>query len=391
MNILEVCDDFPPFATGGIGNTVFALVKEWHKIGVNVHVICVGSSSSVSTKLEAGVRVTRIPRPDFPPRTLWFQLKGLRLLQRYLSSADVVHAHTSTCGLMALANRNPRRPWVITNHGLMRRVFLLNLFRPIAGRVFRDDLVHTFGFPYTESLFRLEQGLADHFVFVARHVLNDAERLFGASFARKSSSIWAPMGESGFAYGTKPKSKRFTYAFIGRLYWYKGAGFLLNAFAHLARHDENIALRLYGGLTGGPLEGAVRKHVKELGLVNRVKFMEHMDHEAMLSNISSDVDVVVHPSLYEACPIAVLEAMSLGKPLIVSDLPWSQEFVTNGVTGLRAKLDQTSLSSQMQTLREDEALRLRLGSNARAFTKLNFRPKVIAREYLDLFEKMSGP
>ncbi len=390
MNILEICDDFPPFATGGIGNTVFALVTEWERIGVNVHVICVGSSRYVSTKSEAGVTVTRIPRPDFPPRTLWFQLKGLRLIQRYLARADVVHAHASTCALIAMANRKPRRPWIITNHGLMRRVFLMNLFRPMARRVFRDDLVHTFGFPYTESLFRLEQGLADHFVFVARHVLNDAQRLFGSSLGRKSSSIWAPMGESGFTYGAKPKSKRFTYAYIGRLYWYKGAGFLLNAFAHLARHDENIALRLYGGLTGGPLEGVVRKRVKELDLGNRVKFMGHMDHEAMLSDIASEVDVVVHPSLYEACPIAVLEAMSLGKPLVVSDLPWSQEFVKNGVTGLRAKLDETSLSSQMQTLREDETLRSHLGTNARAFTKLKFRPKLIAKEYLDLFDKMSG-
>jgi glycosyltransferase involved in cell wall biosynthesis len=390
MNVLEVCDDYPPFTTGGIGNTVFALVKEWHRIGVNVHVICVGSGSSVSTKFEAGVRVTRIPRPEFPPRTLWFQLKGLRLLQRYLSSADVVHAHGSTCGLMALANRKPRRPWIMTNHGLMRRVFLLNLFRPIPGRVFRDDLVHTFGFPYTESLLRLELSLADHFVFVARHVLNDAQKLFGTSLARKSSSIWAPMGESGFAYGPKPNSKRFTYAFIGRLYWYKGAGFLLNAFARLATQDENVALRLYGGLTGGPLEGVVRKRVNELGIVDRVIFQRHMDHEAMLSDISSKVDVVVHPSLYEACPIAVLEAMSLGKPLIVSDLPWSQEFVKNGVTGLRAKLDVTSLSSQMQTLREDDALRSHLGTNARAFTKLKFRPEVIAKEYLDLFDKISS-
>jgi len=199
------------------------------------------------------------------------------------------------------------------------------------------------------------------------------------------------MGESGFAYGAKPKSKQFTYAYIGRMYWYKGVGFLLNAFAHLARHDENIALRLYGGLTGGPLEGVVRKRVRELGLVNRVTFMRHMDHEAMLSDISSEVDVVVHPSLYEACPIAVLEAMSLGKPMVVGDLPWSQEFVKDGVTGLRSKLDEMSLSSQMQKLRGDEALRSHLGTNARAFTKLKFRPEVIAKEYLDLFDKLSGP
>jgi glycosyltransferase involved in cell wall biosynthesis len=132
------------------------------------------------------------------------------------------------------------------------------------------------------------------------------------------------------------------------------------------------------------------RRVKELGLGNRVEFKDVMDHEAMLSEISSEVDVVVHPALYEGCPIAVLEAMSLGKPLIVSDLPWSHELVKNGVTGLRSKLDAASLSSQMERLREDEALRSYLGTNARTFTRLNFHPEVIAREYLDLFDKLSS-
>jgi glycosyltransferase involved in cell wall biosynthesis len=264
------------------------------------------------------------------------------------------------------------------------------LSRPIAGRVFQDDLAYTFGFPYTECLLRLEQRLADHMVFVGRHLLSDARILYGTSVARKSSSIWAAVGESGFAYGPKPLTKRFTYAFLGRLYWLKGAVFLLNAFRRLARLNEGVVLRLYGGLTGGALEGMIRRRVKELGLGNCVEFRGWMEHEAMLSEISSQVDVMVHPSLYEACPIAVLEAMSLGKPIIVSELPWSHEFVTDGVTGLRSKLDESSLSSEMERLLKDEELRSRLGKNARAFSLSNFHPEVIAREYLDLFDKLLG-
>ncbi|MGA2973243.1 MAG: glycosyltransferase family 4 protein [Candidatus Bathyarchaeia archaeon] len=388
MNILEICDDYPPFTEGGVGNTVFALVQEWKRIGVNVHVLCVGSGRYASTRSEAGLTVTRIPRPDIPPRPLWFQIKGLRLLQPYLAGADIVHGHVSSCALMAMANRTPKRPWVVTVHGLPRRTFPLYLLRPVAGRVFRDDLVYTLGFPLTESLFRLEQCLADHLVFVSRHDLNDAHLLYGASLAGKSSSIWAPVGESGFTYGAKPRTKRFTYAYVGRLYWHKGVNLLLNAFGRLVRQNGDVVLRLYGGLTGGPLEGMMRRRVRELGLGNCVEFKGWMKHEEMLSEISSEVDVMVHPSLYEACPIAVLEAMSLGKPIIVSDLPWSQEFVTDGATGLRTKFDESSLCSQMKELRENNELRSHLGTNARAFIKSGFHPEVIAREYLNLFDKL---
>ena len=63
MNVLEICDDYPPFATGGVGYTVFALTQEWKKMGVNVHVLCVGSDRYPSTRSEAGVTVTRSSSP----------------------------------------------------------------------------------------------------------------------------------------------------------------------------------------------------------------------------------------------------------------------------------------------------------------------------------------
>jgi glycosyltransferase involved in cell wall biosynthesis len=396
MNVLEICEDFPPFAVGGIGNTIFALVQEWKRVGVNVHVLCGGPGSSVTTESEAGLTITRVPRPEIPPRGLWFQTKSLPLLQKYLTRADIIHAQSSSCGLLAMANHRPRKPLVVTVHQMGRRLLPIYFSRPIAGRIFRDDLTYTIGFPFTESLFYLEQSLADHFVCVSRHILQDVRTLYGKSLASRSSSIWAPVGTSGFTYGTKPRTERFTYAYIGRLYWHKGVTYLLNAFSNLAKHNEAVVLRLYGGLSrrdsGGlsSLEAMMLRRVKELGLSNRVEFKSVMDHEAMLSEISSEVDVVVHPALYEGCPIAVLEAMSLGKPLIVSDLPWSYELVRDGVTGLRSKLDESSLSSQMERLREDEALRSHLGANARTFTRSNFHPEVIARQYLQLFDKLSN-
>jgi len=136
MNILEICNDYPPFSHGGVGNVIFPLVQEWRRIGVNVHVLCVGSGRSVSTESEAGLTVTRVPRPEIPPRTLWCQIKSLPLLQEYLTRADIVHAQSSECGLIALANRKPRRPWVVTVHQMFPRLLPIYLSRPIAGRSF---------------------------------------------------------------------------------------------------------------------------------------------------------------------------------------------------------------------------------------------------------------
>jgi glycosyltransferase involved in cell wall biosynthesis len=53
------------------------------------------------------------------------------------------------------------------------------------------------------------------------------------------------------------------------------------------------------------------------------------------------VDVLLHPSLYEGAPFAVMEAQALGVPVITYDLPWAQEFIINGVNGYRIPYPNT--------------------------------------------------
>jgi glycosyltransferase involved in cell wall biosynthesis len=238
-----------------------------------------------------------------------------------------------------------------------------------------------------EALHRTDLEFADHIVFVSKHLLQDACKLYGRNLANKSSVIPAPVREQAFLQDSKrARASKLTFAYVGRLYWFKGVLFLINAFSRLAKTNRDVALRLYGT---GPLERTIRKRIKRLELGHLVELRGWVEHSKLLSELSTDVDVVVHPSLYEACPIAVLEAMSMGKPIIVSDLPWSEEFVKDQVTGLRSRLDESSLCNQMEILLRNEALCLHLGKNARLFAESNFHPTKIAEAYVRLFGELS--
>ena len=45
------------------------------------------------------------------------------------------------------------------------------------------------------------------------------------------------------------------------------------------------------------------------------------------------VDILLHPSLHEGAPLAVMETQALGIPTVAFDLPWSTEFVIKGTNG----------------------------------------------------------
>ena len=74
MRILEVCDDFPPNAVGGIGRVSYALAQEWRRMGFDVHVLAVRTDGRISRTVEEGLVITRVPVPRFPPRSVWFQI-----------------------------------------------------------------------------------------------------------------------------------------------------------------------------------------------------------------------------------------------------------------------------------------------------------------------------
>jgi glycosyltransferase involved in cell wall biosynthesis len=78
------------------------------------------------------------------------------------------------------------------------------------------------------------------------------------------------------------------------------------------------------------------------------------------------IDVVVMPSRYEGHPLTLLEAMSLGKPVVASAIPGIREVLEPGGAGLLVPPEDTeALAAALHRLIDEDGLRTRLGERAR--------------------------
>jgi glycosyltransferase involved in cell wall biosynthesis len=116
---------------------------------------------------------------------------------------------------------------------------------------------------------------------------------------------------------------------IGRLERYKGHQRVIEAFPELLRRIPDARLKIVGS---GPYEQALR------GLIHRLGIAESVSIEAVpsadrvrLANLLSSAALVVLLSEYEAHPVAIMEALSLGRPTLVTDTTGLRELAQRGL------------------------------------------------------------
>ncbi len=110
--------------------------------------------------------------------------------------------------------------------------------------------------------------------------------------------------------------------------------------------------------------------------------------------ILKESDVFTLSSVTEGMSMTLMEAMALGLPVAVTDIPGNRALVEHGKTGLLFKPnDVKALSTLLTALLDDAPLRRRLGTNARNFVMENFpftrMGEKTAGIYERLFEKAS--
>jgi glycosyltransferase involved in cell wall biosynthesis len=112
----------------------------------------------------------------------------------------------------------------------------------------------------------------------------------------------------------------------------------------------------------GPLEPDIRAQVKNLNLENNVVFA---GFRTDAPRIIGAADVFVLPSQFEGLPIAMLEAMALGRPVIASRVGGVPEVISDGVDGLLIDpLRPDQLAEKILTVIKCLELREKLSTNA---------------------------
>lgn len=127
---------------------------------------------------------------------------------------------------------------------------------------------------------------------------------------------------------TTTRDDRLQIASVGRLERYKGHQRVLSALPHILASRPEATLWIAGS---GPYEHDLRRLASRLGVADRVTIEAvPADADRELAARLAAVDVVVLMSEFETHPLAVLEALALGRPVVVADTSGLRELARRG-------------------------------------------------------------
>ena len=387
MRILIVTNTYPPADISGVGTLVFELARQLDSTGHAVRVL-------VRRAAHDDQLAERIPGAKllFPLRAA-ARFAALARRQRF----DIVHLHESDGVLVAMAVRLARlfgRP-----AGAARVVATLQVSyrrerwsvrklswdgRTIASPTGGERLFAWLRAPLLSLAGRLTSRLADAVVAPSRVTAGELEEDYGCPVAAVIANGITPIELPP----PPPAEPGVEVLYAGRLRTRKAVAVLVEAFALLRDRAPGARLRLAGeGEQRLALEAQVRRH----GLEDVVRFEGAVPHHRM-GELYAAADIFCLPSLYEGFPLAILEAMAAGLPVVATRVAGNPEAVEDGVHGrLVDAEDAAGLAEALLGLIEDEEGRRRMGRQARRRIEEEFSIERIGAAYRELWEGLAGP
>jgi len=155
------------------------------------------------------------------------------------------------------------------------------------------------------------------------------------------------------------KSKLLLY--VSRIAREKNVDFLLEAVRRLAGKRDDFYLLLIGG---GPELEEFRKKVAGWGLEKRIVFTDMLPKKET-NRYYGAADIFVFPSITETQGIVITEAMAAGIPAVAINIMGPSDLIQDGVDGYLVPLKLDILCAKIESLLNDESLRLKMGKKAR--------------------------
>ena len=188
---------------------------------------------------------------------------------------------------------------------------------------------------------------------------------------------------------------RLVVGYLGNLdHWREGIEGLVTAVAELRRRGRrDVALLIVGD---GVRRSAIEDHARRLGVADACRFTGRVAHQSV-GSYYAQMDVFTNPRADERAaryitPLKPYEAMALGIPVLVTDLPALREIVDPPARGAVAPVgDPIALASAIERLLDDPAERSRLATAGRTWVLAERTWIANGPRYVAAYEAVLGP
>jgi glycosyltransferase involved in cell wall biosynthesis len=182
-----------------------------------------------------------------------------------------------------------------------------------------------------------------------------------------------------------------SFLFLGDWTKRKGVRDLVSAAALAMRKGFTGMVDLAGFEKEPGQREALDRHVAELGCQARVRVLGALSGKAKEEALAG-ADCLVLPSYAEGLPMAVLEAMAYGLPVIATRVGAIPEAVTDGQEGFLIEPgDVEALADRLLRLAEDVSLRRRMGQAARRRAETTFSLDAMTEHVMQVYLALLNP
>ncbi len=303
------------------------------------------------------VDVLEYPLFRYPPYTVALASRMAQVVQKH--HLDLIHVHYAIPHALSafIAQQMTGVPYVVTLHG--------------------SD-VHTLGAdPSYQPATRYAVEAANAVTCVTKHICQTAEQTLGIRCSVEpitnftNTEIFKP---NSCEYNSGDEKRQLIH--VSNFRPIKRVSDLVTAFAQIADKVPNVELLLLGD---GPTRPEVDRLIRKFELNNRVNCP---GFKRDVYQYLRCADVFALSSELEGAPLSLLEAMSCGLPVVVTDVGGIPEIIKDGENGLLVPFgDIDALAEKLYAVLTDTSLAGELGRAARQSILENHTPEKILPQY----------
>lgn len=375
MKILQFIPYFIPYP-GGQEKYIYNLSKDLVKSGHEACVITSNVPKGKKNEIIDGISIKRyycigtLLRNPITPAFLTMKPK--------IKNYDILHLHnehSSASLIAALVKFGSHTPLVITCHGQLK---FGDSFRDAIVKIY-DKILGRFIFNKADSI--VISGICDKEYICSIDPKNENKlTIIPNSIDPEEFLPYLNQENKEFLTRYNISDKKII-LFVGQVIRRKGIEFLIKAIPLMInRTSENFIILVVG--TGDYLDKA-KKMVDDYNVGKYIRFTEKIPFKDLVVAYKS-ADFFILPSLSEACPTVILEAMYFNLPIISTDIPGiSDHFKDNAI--LVPPRDEKSLSDAMIELLTNRTKKALLAEKGKKIVEKKYLCTVTMKEYEKLF------
>jgi glycosyltransferase involved in cell wall biosynthesis len=368
---------------GGYEKIVYELSRRLVQKGYEIDILTCNTERALAYEELDDIHIYRLPcwnalNSVYPiPKPCPTSFRILRRLLR--KNYDVINTQTRffiTSFLGLIFAKLKRIPLVHTEHGA-RHSIVSNKVVDLIGRTYD----HTIGSLIVKSA-RINIGVSEAACEFLKHLGATTIQLIHDGI---DTTIFKKKEDTNYRQTLDISDAAVVITFVGRLIYAKGVQDLISAFSKIKDTTPEVKLLIVGD---GPYRAELEKLAQQTNYVSSILFLGQRNQDEVIDVLSA-TDIFVNPSYSEGLGISVMEAASIGLPIIATDVGGTGEIIADYKTGILIKATNTSqLEQKLRELLTNTQLRKELGANARISVEQKFDWDKITQDWIEIFEEL---